>query len=284
MPVVFLDPRSTRCVGDTTGTPVEHKTLQWNAELYQGSSSLQFQLGLRAIEKLGPLGHERILDLGCGNGLLTIELARRLPSGHVTGIEVSSEMAALARQNIERLGVTNVDVVNMDALEMEYRDDFDALFSNSAIHWIRDLQAMYRLIFRSLKPGGRIIVQTGLREPSALVDTIRAVLQVEEYWPYYRNAEWPWRFLTREENADLLAGSGFTGITVERYVHNYMFRDLHELSNYFESAPMVPFMTRLPDDRKDGFRDLFIRTYLARNNHVLSVSSARVNIAAAKPR
>jgi trans-aconitate 2-methyltransferase len=259
-------------------------TLQWNAELYQGCSSLQFQLGMRAMEKLGPRDHERVLDLGCGNGLLTIELARRVPSGHVTGIEASAEMAALAVRNIERLGVKNITVVNMNALDIDFHDAFDAVFSNSAIHWIRDLDSMYRLIHRSLRPGGRIMVQTGLREPSSLVETIRAVLLVEEYWPYYRNAEWPWRFLTKEETAGLLAGIGYTGINVERYVHEYMFRDMRELSGYLESAPMVPFMTRIPPEKKEAFRGLFMRTYLEKNSSVLSVSSARVNIAAGKPR
>jgi trans-aconitate methyltransferase len=71
---------------------MEPTSLQWNASLYQDSSLLQFQLGLKTIDRLNPRDPEHILDIGCGNGLLSIELAKRIPMGHVTGIEASAEM------------------------------------------------------------------------------------------------------------------------------------------------------------------------------------------------
>ncbi len=261
---------------------MENASLQWNPELYQGSSSLQHELGIRTIEMLKPGRQERILDLGCGNGLLTIEIARRIPGGHVTGIEASSEMVGLAKQNAARLGITNISLININALDIDFMEEYDALFSNSAIHWIHDLDRMYRLIFRSLKPGGRITVQTSLKEPNTLYETIYAMLAVEKYRAYFRNMSWPWRFLTRQENIDLLARTGFTDITVERYQHNYTFKNKDELSGYLESAPMVPFMSHLPEDEQPGFRELFVTTYLGKNNSSLGSASVRAFIAARK--
>jgi trans-aconitate 2-methyltransferase len=140
-------------------TGMDGNILQWNAELYQDSSSLQFQLGLLAIERLNPRDREQILDIGCGNGLLTIELAKRIPSGRVTGVEVSSEMITKAADNISRHGVSNVRFLNMNALDISFESEFDAVFSNSAIHWIHDQETIYGLIFKSLAGSGRIMIQ-----------------------------------------------------------------------------------------------------------------------------
>lgn len=81
--------------------------------------------------------------------------------------------------------------------------EYDMLFLNSAIHWIQDLDALYGKIYRSLKPGGRIMVQTGLKENNRLYETIYAMLQVKRYKPLYRSISWPWKFLTREDSIAL---------------------------------------------------------------------------------
>ncbi|HNW29815.1 MAG TPA: class I SAM-dependent methyltransferase, partial [Spirochaetota bacterium] len=111
---------------------MESKTLKWDAELYQDSSTLQFELGMMAMDMLKPIEYERILDLGCGNGLLTIELAKRARLGHVTGVEASPEMIRAAQRNAASLSTGNITLVNMDALAIEFDNEFDAVFSNSA--------------------------------------------------------------------------------------------------------------------------------------------------------
>jgi len=256
--------------------------LRWNADLYQVSSSLQFELGMKAIGMLRPLDHEKILDLGCGNGLLTIELAKRAQGGLVTGIEASPEMTGAAQRNALGMSIDNIRLFNMDALAIDFDNEFDAVFSNSAIHWIHDLDTMYRLLYRSLKPGGRIMVQTSLKEMNTLYEAIIALLKAEKYQPYYRSIQWPWKFLTREENITLISGAGFTHVSVERCLYTYTFKSIEELSGYLESAPMVPFMTYLPEEERPGFRKLFVDTYLEKNNGALEATSARAFIAARK--
>jgi ubiquinone/menaquinone biosynthesis C-methylase UbiE len=187
---------------------MESKSLKWDAELYQDSSNLQFELGMMAMDMLKPIEYERILDLGCGNGLLTIELAKRARLGHVTGVEASPEMIRSAQRNAASLSTGNITLVNMDALAIEFDNEFDAVFSNSAIQWIHDLDSIYRLLFRSLKPGGRMMVQTSLKESNTLYEAINAILKVQKYQPYYRSVKWPWKFLTREENIELVSRAG----------------------------------------------------------------------------
>jgi len=262
---------------------MDDSTLKWNAELYQHSSALQFRLGLMTIERLGPRDGERILDVGCGNGRVTIELAKRIPGGRVTGVEVSAEMAAKARENIASSGITNAEIVNINALDINFDSEFDTVFSNSAIHWIPDLKTMYRLIHRALRPGGRIMIQTGLREKNSLSMTVLSLLVMAPYVSRFSDLKLPWRFLTEEENRELLERTGFSEIDLESFTHSFEFESIEELAGYLESAPMVPFLPLLPEGERERFKEEFVRTYLDKNSGRMEVSSRRVLLSARKP-
>jgi len=262
---------------------MESTSLQWDAGLYQDSSSLQFQLGLMAIDKLDPRDPERILDIGCGNGLLTIELAKKIPMGHVTGIETSAEMFVKAVHNSASLGIPNIRFLNMNALDIIFENEFDAVFSNSAIHWIHDLERMYKRIFNSIKADGRVMIQTGLKEINKLVETIIVMLQADRYRPYLTGMALPWRFLSRDENIEILKNSGFMDIEIEMIQDVHRFKTINELSGYLESGPMVPFLSIIPEIEKDGFKEMFVQTYLGKNNNTLVSASTRAFLSARKP-
>ncbi|MGB6192722.1 MAG: methyltransferase domain-containing protein, partial [Terracidiphilus sp.] len=105
------------------------------------------------VEWLAPQSGERILDLGCGDGQLTLRLAASGAS--LQGVDASPEMAAAARAR----GVA-VDVAGAELLP--YADaTFDAVFSNAALHWVRDHDAMMREVHRVLRPRGRFVAEMG---------------------------------------------------------------------------------------------------------------------------
>ncbi len=97
---------------------------------------------------------QRILDLGCGNGGLTAELARQGAS--VLGIDNSTEMIVKARDNYPGLMFAKID-----ALELPYNEEFDTVFSNSVFHWIPDVARLLAEIRRALKPGGKLVCEFG---------------------------------------------------------------------------------------------------------------------------
>jgi trans-aconitate 2-methyltransferase len=259
-------------------------TLQWNAELYQETSTPQYKLGLMAIGRLNPRDGEQVLDIGCGNGLVTIEIARKIPGGRVTGIEASPEMCAKAADNLDRYGISNVTLININAMDAVFNAEYDAVFSNSAIHWIQDLSGMYRLILQSLKPGGRILVQTGIKEMNRLVETIIAILQMDRYRKYFSGMNLPWRFLSVDDNASLLQEAGFEDISIESYPDMFRFDTVTELAGYLESAPMVPFLSLLEEEVREEFTGTFLRIYLEKTGGELVLTNRRAFISARKNR
>ena len=255
----------------------------WEPDRYQDFSTPQFRLGGMAVERLAPAAHERILEIGSGNGLVTIELARKIPRGSIVGIEISKEMYLKALKNVEEHSLTNIDLRNMDALDIRFAGEFDAVFSNSAIHWIEDQRRIYELIFESLKPGGRIMIQTGMKELNRLTDAFIAMYRSGKYQSFMSGVRIPWKFLTPDETEQLLSGIGFERISVEAVPYRHRFDSAEQLSGYLESAALVPFLSILPDDQKAGFKEFVLATYLSLNQGSTDLSMMRLFISARRP-
>lgn len=258
-------------------------SFKWDPERYQECSSQQFNLGIMAIDRLAPIGRERILEIGSGNGLVTIELARTVPNGSVVGIEISEEMYRKAIINIDVHAISNIQLRNMNALEIDFTEEFDAVFSNSAIHWIEDQRRIYEIIFKSLHPGGRIMIQTGMKERNRLVDTVIALYQSGRYQAHLSKVRLPWKYLTPEEIEEVLSDVGFRKISVESVPFTHKFDDEKQLAGYFESAALVPFLSAFPEDQKDGFKEFFLKSFLKLNNGGTDLSMTRLFISAFRP-
>ena len=258
------------------------KTLSWDAELYQNSSSLQFELGLMGIKKLNPKGSEKILEIGCGNAMVTIELAKRNPNGTITAIEVSEEMISQAKFNISKTNLSNIKLIHKDAIQIDFKDKFDAIFSNSAIHWIKNLELMYEKIYNALRQNGRIMIQTGLRSINSVVKTIYKLVSLKKYQNGLSDFKNPWRYLTTEQTYKLLHSLCFRNIHIEEYNHPIKYDKEQNMLNYFKSAALVPFLTILPDELKCEFVEDFRNIYLNINENRLEVEMKRLFISAVK--
>ena len=134
--------------------PMSGDTKTWNSELYQSSHAFVWQFGRDLLTMLIPKPGERILDVGCGTGQLTSEIAQA--GATVVGVDQSAEMIAAARQNYPELRFEVADIA-----ATSYRAEFDAVFSNAALHWVKDQPGAIAAIARALKPGGRLVFEMG---------------------------------------------------------------------------------------------------------------------------
>ena len=126
----------------------------WDPELYEACHSFVWRFGEALMELLDPKPGERILDLGCGPGHLTHKIAEH--GACVLGLDASPEMIGLARQNYPHL-----KFVLADAAQMQFEREFDAVFSNAALHWMLDANSVAQAVSRALRPGGRFVAELG---------------------------------------------------------------------------------------------------------------------------
>jgi SAM-dependent methyltransferase len=153
----------------------------WDAARYQNQHSFVWRYGASLLELLDPQPGERILDIGCGTGQLTAEIARS--GAQVVGLDNSADMLADARKNFPEL-----TFVLRDASGFDFPDPFDAVFSNAALHWVKDAEAAVTSIARALRPGGRFVAEFGGKGNIATVlAALRAVLGpgADEQSPWY---------------------------------------------------------------------------------------------------
>jgi trans-aconitate 2-methyltransferase len=118
----------------SAGNCLRDAALGFDGEKYRQASIHQKEWGMQLIVELPLNGRERILDLGCGDGALTAQLASRVPDGFVLGIDSAPSMIAAASHHAR----PNLRFELLDMRELNYDEEFDVVFSNSALHWVKD--------------------------------------------------------------------------------------------------------------------------------------------------
>lgn len=172
----------------------------WNAPEYQQSHSYIWQYGTDLIGLLDPQPEERILDVGCGTGHLTAEIAKS--GAEVLGVDSSADMVRTASQNFPDL-----TFIQADARSLSFEEPFDAVFSNAVLHWIREAEEALDSITGCLGPGGRIVAEMGGRgNIEGVVSALRRALGSTLGNP--KNEVDPWYFPTIGEYSRLLEERG----------------------------------------------------------------------------
>jgi trans-aconitate methyltransferase len=171
----------------------------WDPERYARNARFVADLGLPLVELLAPRPGERILDLGCGDGALTEAIATL--GAVVTGVDDSAEQVAAARAR-------GIDARAADGQALDFAEAFDAVFSNAALHWMRDADAVIDGVWRALTSSGRFVGEMG---GTGNVEGVRAALHgALARRGLDGRAVDPWFFPTVEDYRGRLEARGFT--------------------------------------------------------------------------
>lgn len=140
-------------------------------------------------------GDEHILDIGSGDGKVTVALSRQVPRGSVVGIDNSAEMVNRAREKFPEKRFPNLRFQATDARNLKFENTFDLVFSNATLHWVKDHVPVLRGIEQSLRSGGRILLQMGGKgNAAAVIRTVDGLIKRDKWRRCFTDFTFPYGF------------------------------------------------------------------------------------------
>ena len=236
----------------------------WNPSDYAQHSSAQQVWARELIAKLHLRGDERVLDIGCGDGKVTAEIATAVPRGYVLGTDNSPDMIAYASATHQ---TSNLRFQVADASALPFKGEFDVIFSNACLHWIYDHRPVLAGIRRALaaRAGGRGMLQMGGRgnaaEVLAVVDTVIATPRWE---PFFRNFTFRYGFHAPDDYRRWLIEAGLRPIRVELVPKTMHHAGREGLLGWFRTT-WLPYLNAIPAEHRDQFLDQMAHEYLIRH-------------------
>ena len=181
-------------IGKSNNSPVQ----TWNTATYEKNTRFVSTLGEDVLELLAPTEGERILDLGCGDGVLTQIISETGAS--VVGVDASESFIETAQSK-------GIDAILMDGCKLRFDNEFDAVFSNAALHWMLEPDEVIKGVAKALKPGGRFVGEFGgFGNVAAILSTMNAVGSM---MGGDASLAFPWFFPTTDQYAKMLNDAGF---------------------------------------------------------------------------
>ena len=245
----------------------------WNPDAYARNARFVSDLGAPVVELLAPRAGERILDLGCGDGALTIKLAEM--GCDVVGVDSSAPQVEAAR----RLGL---DARVIDGARLSFDSEFDAVFSNAAIHWMKPVDDVISGVWRALRPGGRFVAEFG---GHGCVETIkRALIDALGRRGIDGDALNPWYFPTVDDYSARLVRQGFAVSYIALIPRPTPLPT--EINGWLETFAQI-FIAALPKNDRADFIDEVreaLRQKLCDADGKWFADYVRIRFAAVKPR
>lgn len=225
---------------------------EFDAEKYRQASAHQQEWGTRLIAELNLRGDERILDLGCGDGVLTAKLAQVVPGGSVLGIDSSQNMIAAA----EALAGERLQFKRLDINELNFDSGFELVFSNATLHWVKDHRRLLNNVYKALRPGGFCRFNFAADgNCSTFNGVVRELMRDQRFERFFESFEWPW-FMPRLDEYDVqMANSPFAehrfwGENADRH-----FANSATMTAWIDQPSLVPFLRCLNGAERQTFRD-----------------------------
>ena len=180
------------------------ETNQWNPKEYNKHTAFVSQLALPVVELLNPQECERILDAGCGDGTLAVEIEKY--GAKVIGVDMSAEM-------IEACKAKKIEAYVASVTDLPYENEFDAVFSNATLHWVKDAKGAVENIAKTLKNSGRFVAEFGgMGNIHHVVVAMQSVFKNHPEFGAFKN---PWYFPSPKEYQTLLESVGFEVAYIE---------------------------------------------------------------------
>lgn len=263
----------------TNGAPTE-----WDAEAYSRLGRPQTDWGRSVLGTIVLRGDERVIDAGCGTGRLAAELAERLPSGVVIGIDRSANMLAVAEADLRARFGRRVAVVRADLSALPIAGSVDLVFSTAAFHWVLDHDTLFVEIYRALRPGGWLVAQCGGGPNlSRILSRAERVMQTAAYCAHFEGWTGPWLFADASTTARRLTDAGFVEVDTEVIEAPTVLGDRREYTDFLAAVVLRAHLDRLPSpELRSGLLEPMADAG-ARDDPPFSLDYRRLNLRGRRP-
>jgi trans-aconitate 2-methyltransferase len=260
---------------------------QWDAKDYHKSSSEQKKWGLELLDKIPLSGSERVLDIGCGDGKLTAEVARRVPHGSVLGIDKSEDMILFAGELYHPKVIPNLRFIRLDVCNLNFNQEFDVVFSNAVLHWVSDHPPVLAGITRSMVQGGKVIAQMGGKgNASGILRVLDTLILGEKWAGFFKGFFVPYTFYDDREYMTQLKSAGLNVKRIE-LIPKQMMHDGREGLAAWIRTTWLPYIRRVPENLKTDFIYEIVDAYLTIEglniNDTVPVEMVRLEFEAERP-
>ena len=241
-------------------------TDKWNPVDYHEHSYPQYAFALGLLERLRLNGDERVLDVGCGDGKVTAELAARVQHGSVLGIDASPDMIAFARRMFPPSAHPNLSFRYGDAMNLTFRHEFDVVVAFASLHWVKDLPTALRGIKQSLAPRGRFAAQlVAKRHTTAEIKSplhrARREVMARPAWKTYFEGFEQRRAYSVDECEGFLRDAGFELRRCEFVTEEVTHQDAGALKGYARST-WHRYTDRIPAQKRDALLNAIVQRCL----------------------
>ena len=259
---------------------------KWNAEKYRKNSQNQYKWGVELAQKAGIKAGENVLDVGCGDGKITAVLATMAKGGKTVGSDSSAKMLKLAKKMFPVSSNPNLSFVRKPAQSIDFKGEFDLVFSNACMHWIQEQGKALKCISRALKPSGRIFFQMGGKGNAGIMNRIIDKMTEQAEWEkYFPNKFFTYFFPSPAEYRKLLKQNGLKPVKVYLLPKVAEHKGAEGLFAWIETT-WLPYTHRVPAAKRKKFIDeavlKFVKATKQVGNRVIKMPMMRLQVEAVK--
>ena len=232
----------------------------WRAAEYFENSSSQKHAAADLMKFVELKGHESILDVGCGDGKITAEIAAKVPKGSVIGLDISPSMITFAKTAFPKQSFPNLHFFIKDAQQINYAEKFDLIFSFTALQWIQDHSAFLEGASHSLKPGGTLAITMPMGLPSTLQQAVSELIASAQWASHFHNFSTGWNFVDDKEYNALLCSHSLTPVRLAVVPQKDIFPSREVFEKFI--TQWFPYLRPLPEKLKKPFLTRVIDRFL----------------------
>ena len=235
-------------------------SFEWNAKEYHAHSLIQYRAARDILSWINFQGNEQVLDLGCGDGKITQEIAIEVPGGSVQGLDKSNAMIQFAKKKYPSDLHKNLLFTCQDANQIKYINKFDLVFSSFMLQWVFDKRHLFFLIYRALVDFGRFCATMPLGYSAELERSVGMLVSTKKWEKYFANFKKSWDFSDEQAIKTDLNNSGFVIQNIRRVCQTHVFESEKAFSLYV--GQWLPHLVAIPSGLKFSFLNELIDVYL----------------------